>query len=54
MLRLKEISYWWKPDVISSEKVNRFIDMYPIFKNDVIVRLLRVRRRPGDSIILIH
>lgn len=33
--RLKEISDWWKPDVISPEKVKRFIDMYPVYKNDV-------------------
>ncbi|MHA1579666.1 MAG: hypothetical protein ACTSUQ_08565 [Candidatus Freyarchaeota archaeon] len=35
MSRLKEISDWWKPDVISPEKVKRFIDMYPVYKNDV-------------------
>nr|MDO8079375.1 AMP-binding protein [Candidatus Freyarchaeota archaeon] len=35
MSRLKEIGDWWKPDVISPEKVKKFIDMYPVFKNDV-------------------
>jgi phenylacetate-coenzyme A ligase PaaK-like adenylate-forming protein len=33
--RLKEIGDWWKPDVITPEKVKKFIDMYPVYKNDV-------------------
>ncbi|MFB0563829.1 MAG: hypothetical protein ACETWM_21740 [Candidatus Lokiarchaeia archaeon] len=35
MSRLKEISDWWKPDVITPEKVKKFIDMYPVYKNYV-------------------
>ncbi|MEX2722764.1 MAG: hypothetical protein Q6367_002625, partial [Candidatus Freyarchaeota archaeon] len=35
MSRLDEIRDWWKPDVISPEKVKKFLDMYPIYRNDV-------------------
>ena len=32
--RLKMIKDWWRPDKISPELVKKFIDIYPIYRND--------------------